>query len=149
MRFCSSASGRACLLEWDRPLAVDDFLTLLLDLKRGRALAGKPLILVLVVRKQVPVPANYLLTCLQATLPAILDCCQELVVAIEGAGVDRSSLRAAFQNNRAGAPRRSPSFVFDTLSAAFAHAQRAAPHDVLELQRVVLRQSFPPQGHWT
>lgn len=145
MSFCSSASGRACLLDWSRPLAVDDFLTLLLELKRVRALAGKPLILIVVVRKEVPAPAHHLLTCLQATLPPILDCCQELIVAVEGVGADRHPLRVAFQNARLGEVQRNRTFVFDTLSIAFAHAQRAAPHDVLELQRHVLRQSFPPQ----
>ncbi|HWZ91860.1 MAG TPA: hypothetical protein VNW92_23515, partial [Polyangiaceae bacterium] len=97
----------------------------------------------------VPVPADYLLSCLQSTLPAILNCCEELVVALEGASAERVQFRAAFQSPRPGSPRRASARVFDTLSAAFAHAQRAAPHDVLELQRIVLRQSFPPNGEST
>jgi len=149
MGFCSSASGRACLLDWDKPLTVDDFFELLSNVKKVRALSGDPVLLIVVVRKQVPVPAHYLLSCLQATLPAILDCCQELVVAVEGVDSERATLRASFQTVRSGTKPRNSTRVFDTLSAAFAHAQRAAPHDVLELQRLALHQSSPPTGERT
>jgi hypothetical protein len=101
------------------------------------------------VRKDVPTPGNYLVRCLEATLPATLDGCQELVVALEGNESDRASLRAAFQTRRSGASMRTPTRLFDTLSAAFGHAQGAAPHDVLELQRLVMRRSFPAASEWT
>lgn len=149
MTFISSASARACLNEWDRPLAVNDVLNLLLALKRAAAAAGGPVILIMVVRESVPVPANFLLTCIQGTLPAILDCCEQLVIVVEGASAARVAFRAAFEPGRATATRRARPLVFETLSAAFAHAQRFAPHDVLELQRHILHQSSPPNGHWT
>jgi hypothetical protein len=146
MSFCSSASGRACLNEWDGPLAVNDILTFLLALKQASATAGCPVILIVVVRETVPVPANYLLTCIQGTLPAILDCCEQLVLVVEGASVERAPFRAAFQVARQLPARRAPTLVFELLNSAFVHAQRFAPHDVLELQRHVLHQSFPPNG---
>lgn len=149
MTFISSASARACLNEWDRPLAVNDVLNLLLALKRAVAANGSPVVLILVVRESVPVPANFLLTCIQGTLPAILDCCEQLVVAVEGASAARAALRTAFQPTRSATTRRAPPLIFESLSGAFAHAQRFAPHDVLELQRQVLHQSSPPNGHWT
>ena len=41
------------------------------------------------------------------------------MVAVEGAGAERHSLRGALQNTRPGAKRRNPTLVFDTLSSAF------------------------------
>ena len=149
MWFYASTSGRACLAEWDRSLAVSDILSLLRDLKAALAVAGNRVILIVVVRQDVPAPGNYLVRCLEATLPAILDGCQELIVAIEGNRSDRASLRAAFQARRAGVTMRTPTRLFDTLNAAFGHAQGAAPHDVLELQRLVMRRSFPPTSQLT
>jgi hypothetical protein len=146
MRFVTSVSGRACLSDWDHPLAVSDILNLLLSLKQAVAAAGDHVILLLVLREAVPTPAGFLLSCLQGTLPAILDCCEHLVV--EGASADRSSLRAAFQTTRRTATKRTPPQVFESLSAAFEHTQRYAPHDVLELQRQAMRQSLPPSGQF-
>jgi len=40
------------LLDWNRSLAIDDFIALLLDLKRVRATAGKPLVLIVCIRKE-------------------------------------------------------------------------------------------------
>ena len=148
MSFISSASGRACLSDWDKPLSVSDLLTLLFDLKRTLAVAGSPMILIIVIRKAVPVPANYLLTCIRSTLPAILACCEELAVAVEGTSTAHTSIRASFQSVGAGPTRHAPTQLFATLSAAFAHTQRLAPHDVLELQRHVLHHSFPPNRQW-
>jgi hypothetical protein len=136
MPFFSSASGRACLNDWDRPLTVDDILTLLLALKRAVAIAGSPVILIVVVRESVPVPANFLLTCIEGTLPALLDCCEQLLVVVEGTSFERALLRKAFQGSRS-ATRRAPALIFDSLGTAFSHAQRFAPHDVLEVQRSV------------
>ena len=146
MTFISSISGRACLNEWDHPLAVNHILNLLLSLKQAIAAAGDHVILVLVLRETIPVPAAFLLECIQGTLPAILDGCEHLVVVIEGLGSDRALLRAAFETTRRTPAKRTPPRVFDSLSAAFAYAQQFAPHDVLELQRHVLHQSFPPSG---
>jgi len=36
--------------------------------------------------------------------------------------------------------------IFDSLSSAFSYAQARAPHEVLELQRHVLRLGLPPIG---
>jgi hypothetical protein len=147
--FITSASDRACLSNWGQPLAVSDILNLLLDLRRALAVAGSPVILILVIRQAVPLPAAFLLNSLQASVPAILDSCAQLVIVIEGAGIDRAPLRSVFQTTRRTVAKQTPPQIFDSLSAAFAHAQRFAPHDVLELQRLVLRQSFPPHGHRT
>jgi hypothetical protein len=144
--FLSSASGRACLNDWAQPLTVSDILSLLLDLKRAVAIAGAPVILLAVIRQSVPAPANFLINCLQATVPAILDCCEELVIVVEGADLDRAPLRNAFVTDRRTATKRTPPRLFESLSAAFAHAQHLAPHDVLELQRQLLHQSLPPNG---
>lgn len=149
MSFVSSASGRACLTDWDAPLSVSDLLGLLFDLKRTLAVAGSPVILIVVIRKAVPVPADYLLTCIRSTLPAILACCEELAVVVEGLTSEHALFRASFESAGARTARRAPTQVFDTLSAAFAHTQRLAPYDVLELQRHVLHQSFPPNGRQT
>jgi hypothetical protein len=148
MSFCSSASGHACLNDWDRPLAVSHILNLLLDLKRALAAASGPVILILVVRESVPVPAHYFLNCLQATLPAILDCCEQLLVVVEGAASDRAPIRAAFKTTRRTPTKHMSPQTFDSLSAAFAHAQPFAPHDVLELQRQAMHQSLPPSGRF-
>jgi hypothetical protein len=83
----------------------------------------------------VPTPTNYLLNCLQATLPAILDCCEQLLVVVEGSAGDRAPIHAAFQTTRRTPTKHVPPRTFDSLSAAFAYAQPFAPHDVLELQR--------------
>jgi hypothetical protein len=147
MDLVCSVSGRACLCDWNRPLAVEDILALLLELKRVHANARCSVVLILVVREHVAPLANHVLSSLQATLPAILDCCQNLVIALEGTTSERTPLRIVFQNHRFGMARNDLP-VFNTLSEAFAHAQRAAPHDVLELQRHVLRQSSPPSGRW-
>ena len=144
--FLTSASGRACLSTWAEPLAVSDILNLLLELKRTLAIAGAPAVFLVVIRQTVPIPANFLLNCLQATLPAILDCCEELVIVVEGTSIDRAPFRNAFLTTRRSATQRTPPQVFESLSTAFAHAQQFAPHDVLELQRQVLHQSFPPNG---
>lgn len=40
----SSTSGRACLVDWDRPIAVSDILQLLLAVKRAAATAGSAII---------------------------------------------------------------------------------------------------------
>jgi len=146
MTFVSSASGRACLSDWDKPVSVSDLLTLLFDLRRTLAVAGSPIILIIVIREAVPVPANYLLTCIRSTLPAILACCEELAVAVEGTRTELTLFRASFLSSGAGPARHAPTQLFDTLSAAFAHTQRLAPHDVLELQRHVLHSSFPPNA---
>ena len=149
MSFVSSISSRACLNDWDCALAANDILSLLLALKRAMATAESPVILLLVVRETVPVPANFLLNCLEGTLPAILNCCEQLVIAVEGSGADRSALRATFQTERQAGRRRARTAIFDSLSDALAHAQRSAPHDVLELQRHLLQHSCPPNGKWT
>ena len=143
MSFVSSASGRACLSDWDTPLSVRDLLSLLFDLKETLALARGPLIVIIAIRETVPIPANYLLSCIRATLPAILACCEELAVAVEGTSAEYSPLRASF---RSAPGRHATTRLFDSLSAAFAHTQRLAPHDVLELQRHVLHHSLPPNG---
>lgn len=146
MSFISSTMARACLNDWDRPLAVNDVLDLLIALKSALGTAGSPVVLIIVVRERVPVPPNFLITCIQSTLPAILGCCERLVLVVEGASADRVAFRTAFHANRAAAARRcrAPTVVFETLSTAFAHAQHFAPHDVLELQRQVLHQSLSP-----
>jgi len=100
-----------------------------------------------VVRESVPAPANYFLNCLQATLPAILDCC-DLLVVVEGSASDRQPIRAAFETTRRTPTKHIAPRTFDSLSAALAHAQPFAPHDVLELQRQVMRQSLPPSGRF-
>lgn len=64
--FITSGSGRACLSNWAQPLALTDILNLLLDLKQTVALAGGPLRLILVIGQTVPVPADFLLSSLQA-----------------------------------------------------------------------------------
>ena len=147
MNFISSASGRACLSEWDRPVAVSDILQLLLAVKRAFAITGSPVILLIVVREAVPTPANFLLTCLRGTLPAILHCCEQIVIVIEGAGAERALLRSAFQPTRSSAAKLALQH-FDSLSAALTYAQRFAPHDVLEIQRHLLHQRLPPNGQW-
>jgi hypothetical protein len=147
MNFVSSASGRACLSDWDKPLSVSDQLTLLSDLKRTLVVAGNPTILIIVVRGSVPVPANYLLTCIRSTLPAILAYCEKLAVVVEGTTAKHALLGASFQSSDAEPARRAPTKLFDTLSAAFAHMQRFAPHDVLELQRHALHRDFPVADH--
>ncbi|MEO7038044.1 MAG: hypothetical protein ABI335_29805 [Polyangiaceae bacterium] len=128
MSFCSSASGYACLSDWDRSLAVSHILNLLLDLKRALAAANGPVILILVVRESVPAPADYFLNCLQATLPAILDCCEQLLVVVEGSASDRAQIRAAFQTTRRTPTKHTPPQTFDSLSTAFAYAQPFASH---------------------
>jgi hypothetical protein len=147
VNFVSSATGRACLNDWHRQVEVADILTLLSNLKRAAGISGGPAVLIVVVRKTVPVPTDYVLNSLQATLPAILNSCQELVIAVEGDGAERSSLRACFKNMRPGLSRRCAAQVFDSLGDAFAHAQRFAPHDVLELQRSPLPRSLPTNRH--
>ena len=126
MGFYVSASGCACLSDWDRRFSVDDILNLLLDLKRTLRVAGSPAILLVIVREFVPSPDGSLLNCLQATLPAILDCCERLIVAVEGSNSDRTPIRAAFQTTRRAPTRHTPAQIFDSLSAAFAHAQAFA-----------------------
>ena len=148
MSFSSSASGCACLNDWDRQLTVNHILNLLLDLKRALTVAGSPVILILVVRESVPAPEDYLINCLRATLPALLDCCEQLLIVVEGSASDRTPIRAAFQTTRRTAARQTPPRIFDSLSAAFTHAQTLAPHDVLELQRQAMRQSLLPNGRF-
>ena len=143
MGFISSSSGKACLNDWPHPLAVKDILELLLNLKRAVAAAGDHVILMLLIREVVPIPDAFLIKCIQGSLPAILGCCEHLVVVIEGNALERAPLKAAFDTDRRTASKRTPPRVFDSLSTAFAFTQPLAPHDVLELQRYALH-SFPP-----
>ena len=147
MSFVLSASGRACLNDWDKPLSVSHLLTLLADLKRALAVASSPVILIIVVRAAVPAPTNDLLTCIRATLPAILAYCEELAVVVEGTSADHALFRASFQSAGTGPARHAQTHLFDTLSAAFAHTQRLAPHDVLELQRHMLLRALAVAGN--
>jgi len=143
MNFVASATGRACLNDWHLRVEVADILTLLSNLHEVAAATGRPAVLIVVVRKTVPMPANHILKSLQATLPAILDRCQELIIAVEGDGAERNSFRACLKSTPASPARRNRAQVFNSLSVAFAYAQRFAPHDVLELQRPPSRQRRP------
>ena len=100
MSLCSSASGCACPNDWNGPLTVNHILNLLLDLKRTLAIASSWVILIVVVRESVPAPDGYLLNCLNAALPALLDCCEQLLVVVEGSNSDRDSIRIAFRTTR-------------------------------------------------
>jgi hypothetical protein len=144
MSFYASASGGACLNDWDRPLDVNQVLNLLLDVKRTLAVAGGRVLLIVVVRESVPSPDPDLLYCLQAALPAILDCCEQLLIVVEGSTSDHDPIRAAFKTTRRTPTKQTSPRIFDALSTAFAHAQAFAPHDVLELQRRAMRQSLLP-----
>jgi hypothetical protein len=106
MGFISSSSGKACVNDWQHPLAVRDILELLLDVKRAVAVAGDHVILMLVVRESLPVPEPFLIKCIQGSLPAILSCCEHLVVVIEGDGLERAPLKAAFDTDRRTASKR-------------------------------------------
>jgi len=145
MSFYSSESGRACLNDWDRPLTINHIVNLLLDLRRPRSGAGIRVIAVIVVRESVPAPDNDWLSCLQASLPAILDCCEHLLVVIEGSTSDREAIRTAFRTTRRTSTKRTPPRTFDALGTAISYAQPFAPHDVLELQRQTIRHSLAPQ----
>ena len=149
MRFFSSTSGRACLSDWDQPLSVDGVLSLLLAIKRAAATAGTPVILLVLVREAAPVPTGFLLNCLQGTLPAILDCCEQLALVVEGTGSERVAFGAALWTTARSARRRTRTQIFESLSTAFAYTQRFAPQDVIELQRRPLRQRPKPNGHST
>ena len=142
MSFCSSASGCACLNDWDQPLAVNQIVDLLLDVKRAATISGTPVILILVIRESMPAPGSYLLSCLRAALPALLDCCEQLLVVVEGSTSDRTLIRGAFQTTRRTAAKQTSVQLFESLSTAFTHAQRFAPHDILELQRQVMHRSL-------
>jgi len=144
MNFYSSKSGCACLNDWDRPLTINHIVNLLLDLRRPLIGANSRVIVVLVVRESVPVPDDDWLNCLQASLPAILDCCEHLLVVIEGSMMDRAPIRTAFRTTRRTSTKRTPPRTFDVLSTAIGYAQPFAPHDILELQRQTMRQSFSP-----
>jgi len=146
MTFVTSDSGYACLNDWQRPLGVNDVLTLLLDLRTASENFRKPVLLLVRISESVPLPTHFVLSSIRGTVPALLRCCTELVVVVEG-GSERAALRAAFQDLKPGTAARSRTTMFETLGAAFAYAQRVAPHDVLDLQRHVLRQSYPPSGH--
>ena len=146
MSFTASTSGRACMSGWDRPPAVADLLDMLLALKRTAAKAGGPVIFILFFPEAVAAPAGFLLNCLQGILPALLDCCEHLALVVEGTGTARDSLRAVFRTADHGSTKRAQPRFFESLSAAFAYAQSFAPHDVLELQRQAIRQSYPPKG---
>jgi hypothetical protein len=144
MSFCASASRCACLNDWDGPLTVNHILNLLLDLKRTLAGANSRVILIIVFRESVPTPDDYLLDCLQGALPALLNCCEQLLVVVEGTTADRDSIRIAFQTTRRTPIKQTLPEMFDALGAAFTRAQAFAPHDVLELQRQALRESLLP-----
>jgi len=144
MNFYSSKSGCACLNDWDRPLTINHIVNLLLDLRRPLIGANSRVIVVLVVRESVPVPDDDWLNCLQASLPAILDCCEHLLVVIEGSMMDRAPIRTAFRTTRRTSTKRTPPRTFDVLSTAIGYAQPFAPHDILELQRQTMRQSLSP-----
>jgi len=141
MSFYASESGCACLNDWNRPPTISHIVNLLLDLKRPRNTAGTRVIAVIIVREFVPAPDDDWLNCLQASLPAILNSCEHLLVVVEGSTSDRAPIRTAFRTTRRSTKQSRPR-TFDMLSTAFTYAQPFAPHDVLELQRQTMRQSF-------
>lgn len=133
MTFSCSASGRACVNEWKGPIVIADLLNLLLALWRTAASDEKTLAII-IFRETVPLPPNFLLNCLQGALPVILDCCEQLIVVIEGSSTDREPLRTVFQRVTQGTARPSPA-LFDSMDAAFTHALQFAPEDLFELSR--------------
>jgi hypothetical protein len=139
----SSVSGRACLIQWQNEITVTSIFALLGEIHRVRLLAGEPLIVILHIDSAIRTPGPHVLDSLKAGLASVIGVCDQLLVALEGESVDRLLLRAAFANVATASITRGPR-VFASLHAALLHAQRFAPHDVLELQRRSMRDSLPP-----
>jgi hypothetical protein len=148
MSFEFSTAGCACLAEWHEPIAVSDIFTLLIALRRGAFEPADRPLLIIRVTSAAPATPPHVLSSLAEALPVLLDSCDELLVAIEGESRDRADLRATFESSRRSAAHASTRF-FNTLSDALTHAQRSAPHDILDLQRLVLRRSVPPKSSAT
>jgi hypothetical protein len=137
--------GRVSLHEWEEPLLVDHVVSLLLDLREARGEGGARPIVVLVIRatafEKGGVPEV-----LQTALPAVLDCCAELIVVARRADARSSALRPILQpSTSTQAGRKSPRHC-ESIDQALAYVQNIAPHDVLELRRQSLRRSRPPSG---
>lgn len=136
-------AGRVCVQYWREPLQVDDVVGLLLDLRDARrSLAERP-ILILVVN-DASVANSTAEDVLPTALPAILDCCCELLVVAAPPDSRTSVVRCLL--GKPNAHSRPIPQHFATVDDALHHAQAAAPHDVLELLRQNLRASRPPSS---
>jgi hypothetical protein len=145
MRSTPHARGRALLLELDGDLAIDDVVELLSIVRRQRRVAHARIVLVLV--RSVAAPPASVRTALQDALPAILDSCAELLIAVQSDSATRDPAATFLFGTRAlpliGG--RQPARFFGSLEDALAHAQSTAPHEILELKRALLRRSLPPR----
>jgi hypothetical protein len=112
---------------------------LLQEMKRSER---SSIVLILFVPEGVPPPLPNVRDVLVATLPALLDPCREMLVAIEGVGIDREFIRAFFRvKGLKNVPR-----LYTSLDEAIAHARSLLPQEVLELQRLAFYSGSSPGG---
>jgi hypothetical protein len=137
------AAGRVCVQYWAEPLQVDDVVGLLIDLRDARRTSVERPILILVVQNASVANSNARDVLLTA-MPAILDCCAELLVVAATASSTTHIVRTLL--GKPSAHSRPSPRLFASVDDALRHAQGIAPHEVLELLRQSLRRSRPPQG---
>jgi hypothetical protein len=141
MSFHMTRAGRACLLEWDAAVLVDDILGALVELRHARTVADAPLVVLLHFRLSVPFPSSVVRDSLRAALPAILASTANLLVAVDGSGGEREAMRMSLWTVPRNSTLRTAPITFSSLDQALEHAQSLAPQDVLALRRMVLEQA--------
>src|SRR5258706_8606785 len=82
MPFRSLFAGRACALEWTESFTMADVVDLLQAVKRLRAMAAAPIVLLLLSSEQVAVPPIRIRDALAASLAQLLESCERVFIAI-------------------------------------------------------------------
>lgn len=141
----SLVSGCVCLHEWSEPLLVDHVVTLLVDLREVQRIQGQRTILILSIHPSVLMTTSVGDVLLTA-LPAILDCCRELLVVAEVTDARRGTLRSLFAEPKAQQSARTAVRYCKSLDVALRHVENVAPHEVLDLKRQTLRRLLPARG---
>jgi hypothetical protein len=132
-----SSAGRVCHCEWTKTVTATMVFALLSQLKRQNSANQTPLLLMLNLHPASLASLAHHANPFFVVIPALLDCCCEIVIAADG---DSATLNTLRRHLLRSSPSPTPAIarsirVFPTVQEAFTHAQSVFPHDVIELRR--------------
>jgi hypothetical protein len=136
-----SSSGRVCLCEFNGSITCSMVVCLLTHLKRTRDAGAGVAFLILQLDSNAGVSIVRATNPFVWALPAVRDCCQEFVLAIDGHSPATKQLsRILDGDNLPLAQPGRPLRCYATLDEAFSHGLALFPQNILELQRRRLRE---------
>lgn len=137
-----SSSGRVCLCEFRGLITCSMVVGLLSYLKRTRDAGAGVALLILQLDSSAGTSITRAANPFVGALPAVRDCCQEFVLAVEGNSPETKQLSRILQGGslpNSAQPGRTPR-CYATLDEAFSHGLALFPQNILELQRRRLRE---------